>query len=76
MEISSFINDFSLLFDEAEKIDFSPEAQFRSLPEWGSLKAMSLIAMVDMTYKVQINGNDIRSCKTINDLFEIVKSRK
>jgi acyl carrier protein len=76
MELANFINDFSLLFEEKDKEFMAPDAQFRSIPEWGSLKAMSLIAMVDMNYDIQINGNDIRNCKTINDLFEIVKSKK
>lgn len=76
MELNEFISDFSSLFEEADDKLFSPQAEFRSLPEWGSFKAMSLIALVDLNYNVQINGNDIRNCKTINDLFEIVKSRK
>lgn len=76
MELKVFIKDFSLLFDETDEKVFTPDAEFRAIPEWGSFKAMSLIAMVDINYKVQINGNDIRNCKTINDLFDIVKSRK
>jgi acyl carrier protein len=76
MELGNFLNDFSLLFEEENKDLFTPDAQFRSIPEWSSLKAMSLIAMVDMNYDIQINGNDIRNCKTINELFEIVKSKK
>lgn len=76
MELADFVNDFALLFEEKEKSLITPNAEFRSITEWSSLKAMSLIAMVDMNYDIQINGTDIRNCKTIHDLFEIVKSKR
>jgi acyl carrier protein len=32
--------------------------------------------MVDEEYDVEINGQDIRNCETIADLFKLVNSRK
>lgn len=76
MEIDVFIADFSSLFEETDPALITPESQFRTLTEWGSIKAMSIMAMVDQKYKVQVNGNDLRKCTTIKELFEIVKSKK
>ncbi|MEO3487857.1 acyl carrier protein [Phocaeicola vulgatus] len=49
---------------------------FKSLDEWTSLAALSVIAMIDDEYEVSINGNDIRNLETIGDLFELIKSKK
>ena len=54
----------------------TPETKFRELEEWSSLVALGVIAMVDEEYGVKIKGDDIRNSQTINDIYEIVKSRK
>jgi len=36
---------------------------------------LSVIAMVDEEYDVTIKGDDIRNSSTIEDLFNIVKSK-
>jgi acyl carrier protein len=37
--------------------------------------ALSIIAMADDEYDVEIKGDDIRNSTTIADLFEIVKKK-
>jgi thiol-disulfide isomerase/thioredoxin len=49
--------------------------EFKELEEWSSLTALSVIAMIDEEYDVKIKGDDVRNSQTINDLYEIVKSR-
>lgn len=53
-----------------------PETKFRKLEEWSSIVALSVIAMIDEEYDVQIKGDEMRSANTIADLFNIVKSKK
>lgn len=55
---------------------FTPETKFHDLDEWTSLTALSIIAMVDDEYDVRIKGDDIRNSVTIEDLYNIVASRK
>ncbi|MCD4790605.1 MAG: hypothetical protein K8R37_11450 [Bacteroidales bacterium] len=43
--------------------------------EFNSINAVIIIALVDAEYDVAINANDLLSSRTINDLFEIIKSR-
>lgn len=75
MELQKFIENFASQFDETELSDFTPETNFKDLDEWSSLIALGVIAMVDEEYDTRIKGDDIRSASTIQDLFEIVKSK-
>jgi acyl carrier protein len=76
MDINYFIEQFADQFDETEVDVFTPLTDFKNLDEWSSLTALSVIAMVDNSFGVRINGDDIRSANTINDLFQIVNSKK
>ena len=75
MEIKDFIENFGDQFDDTDVATLKPETVFKELDEWSSLVALSVIAMVDEEYDVSIKGDDIRTANTIEDLFNIVKSR-
>ena len=75
MKIENFIKNFSSLFEETDASVITAETKFRELEEWSSLLALSVIAMVDEEYDVQLKGDDMRSAKTVEDLYNIVKSR-
>lgn len=76
MELNDFIKNFAAQFDETEESLFTADTRFRELPEWSSLTALSIIAMVDAEYNVKVKGDDFRDFSTISDLFNIIKSRK
>ena len=76
MEIKEFIQYFADQFDETDSSVFTPETVFHDLDEWSSLIGLSLIAMIDDEYDVTIKGDELRSAKTVNDVFELVKSKK
>ena len=75
MEIKEFVEKFAEQFDETDASVFTPETKFRELDEWSSLLALSIIAMVDDEYDVTLKGDDIRGSETIEDLFNLVKSK-
>jgi acyl carrier protein len=75
MEINEFIANFADQFDDTDADVFTPETKFRELEEWSSLIALSVIAMVDEEYDVQLKGDDMRNATTVEDLFNIVKSK-
>ena len=66
---------FAEQFDETEESVFTPNVIFKELDEWSSLIALSVIAMVDEEYDVQLKGDDIITAQSIGDLFEIVSSK-
>lgn len=76
MELSKFIQNVANQFDETDVSAFTENTEFKELDEWSSLLALTIIAMIDEEYGVQIKGDDIRKAVTIKDLFEIVKSKK
>lgn len=75
MEIKDFIANFAAQFDETEEDVFNAETKFRELDEWSSLLALSIIAMVDEEYDVQLKGDEMRSATSIQELFDLVKSK-
>ena len=76
MDINLFIEQFADQFDETDAGEFTAQTNFKNLDEWSSLTALSVIAMVDYTFGVRINGDDIRSSITIGDLFQIIINKK
>ena len=76
MEIKEFIQNFADQFEDTDASVFTPETVFHDLDEWSSLVGLSLIAMIDDEYNVTIKGDELRAAKTINDVFELVKSKK
>ena len=76
MEIKEFIENFANQFDDTDVSVFSAETRFRELDEWSSLLALSVLAMVDEEYDVQLKADQMRKATTVQELFDIVKSLK
>lgn len=75
MEIKEFIQNFIDQFDDATTAEFTGETKFRDIEGWSSLTALTIIAMVDELYNIKLNGDDIRTSITIEDIYNIIKSR-
>ena len=74
MDLKEFIENFAAEFDETPFEVFVPETEYKTLGDWNSLTALSIIAMVDDNYNKTITGANLRGCKTIEDLFNLVAS--
>jgi acyl carrier protein len=75
MELKDFIANFAEQFEDIESSELNAETNFRQLDEWSSLVALSVLAMIDEEYDVQLKGDDMRKAVTVEDLFNIVKSK-
>ena len=75
MNLEQFIENFADVFDETDPDTINATTQFKDLEEWSSLLALSVIAMIDEEYDVEFRGDDIRGSNTVEDLYNIVKSR-
>ena len=75
MELKDFVKNFIDQFDDTDANEIQAGTVFKELDEWSSLIALSVIAMVDEEYDVTLKGDDIRGAVTVEDLFNIVKSR-
>jgi len=75
MEIKSFIENFAEQFEDTDASVFSAETKYRELDEWSSLMALSILAMVDEEYDVQLKGEEMRATNTIQELYDLVASK-
>ena len=75
MELKEFIEAFAAEFDETPAEEFAPSTIYKELDEWNSLTALSIISMVDDECGKTITGADLRSCSTIEELFNLIESK-
>ena len=74
MNIEEFINKFAFAI-EVEPASIVPETEYRQLPQWDSLNALSIIAMADAEYGVTLSGQAINDSRTIADLWSVVAGK-
>ncbi len=75
MEINDFIRIFADQFDDTDFEEFKPETEYQNLDEWGSLTILAVIACVRTNFGKKITAADLRSCNTIEELFNLVSQR-
>ena len=75
MEINEFIANFADQFDETEPNEIVAETKFHDLDEWSSLIALSVLNMVNKTYGYNMTFDEVKSCDTVEDVFNLVKAR-
>ena len=73
--ITEFIRHFEDAIEGIESGSLTSDTSFKEIPEWDSLAALSILAMVDAEYDTAISGNEIRACQTLQDLFDVVRAR-
>jgi acyl carrier protein len=60
---------------EIEDHEVNLEDNFRDYEEWDSLNRLSLIAMLDDEYGVQIENAEFEQLKSVGDLFKKVQEQ-
>ena len=75
MEIKNFIENFADQFEDTDASVFTAETNYRDLDEWSSLIALSILAMIDEEYDVQLKGEEMRATNTIQELYDLVASK-
>lgn len=73
MEIKDFIAKFREELEIEQEIDAN--TQFRQLDEWSSLAGLTVMAMVDDEYDIQLKADEMRQTNTIQELFDLVSSK-
>jgi len=71
MEITAFIAECETCLECAQPGSLRPDTPFRELPGWDSLAALTLLSVVDMVYGVQISGEQLRRCRTLQEVHEL-----
>ena len=75
MAIEEFIKKLEEEFDDVESGSLKPATDFRNIEDRGSMHALIVIALVDLDYDITLTGADLQSVNTIQELFDLVKSK-
>lgn len=75
MVLKDFVQVFAGQFDDTPVEEFAPSTVFMELEEWGSLVALSIISMVDEEFEKRVTGADLRSVKTIEELYNLIQTK-
>lgn len=75
MDLKEFVKAFAAEFEETPAESFTPETVYKELAEWDSLIVLSIISLVDDEFEVRITGQDLRDCKTIEDIFNLTSKK-
>lgn len=76
MDITVFLNKFAELLPQTSADAISPDTEFKKLPDWSSLVALSVIAMVEDEYDVLLKSTDIRNASTLGDLASAIEAAR
>lgn len=75
MTLENFVQLFAEQFDDTPVEEFTPSTAFFDLEEWSSLTALSIISMIDDEFEKRVTGADLRSVKTIEELFNLIQTK-
>lgn len=75
MILEEFIKLFAAEFDNTAEDVFTAKTNYKSLDEWSSLVALSIISMVDEEFDKRLTGADLRSMDTIEDLYNLILTK-
>ena len=75
MNLQDFIEIFAEQFDDTDVSEIQGGTEYQELEEWSSLTAMSIIAMAKTRFGKTISGREVRSCKTVEQLFCLINNK-
>lgn len=76
MNPDEFVKYFAEQFDETDESLFTTETHFRELDEWSSLNALAILNMIGKKYAVSLKPEEMKATNTVQELFDLVQSRK
>ena len=76
MDIKEFIQNFVEAIELEDASAITEKTVFKKLEDWYSLSALATISMVDDEYGVTITNKDLRAVDTLEELFNLVASKK
>lgn len=75
MSIEEFKTQLIAEFDNVNPESITPSTTFKEIPNWSSMYALIIIAFVDFHFNITLNGEDLKSAETIQELYDLVKRK-
>lgn len=68
------MNEFIEKFKDALDIvgEFDINVELEEFEEWDSMGYISIMSMIDEEYGKEVDANQLKVCKTLTDLYELV----
>lgn len=76
IDINDFIKEIETEIEEIEPGTLKPDTDYRKLESWSSMHALIILAMIDTNHDVTLTGEELRTCITMQDLYNLVKTKK
>ena len=76
MLLNEVIEKLESEFEDFPKGSLKPDTDYRSIKGWSSMHALIIIAFVDINFNLTLNGTDLKSTKTVKDLYDLVQQKK
>ena len=76
MDTLDFIEKFAEALEIEDSSSLIPETEFRSLEQWDSINYLSVIAMMDEEYGIQIEQSEFKKLSTIQSIVDYINSHK
>ncbi len=75
MDLQEFIKNLSESFEDTDINDIKADTNFQELEDWSSLTILEIIALAKTKMGKTVTGKEIRGCKTIEELFNLISSK-
>lgn len=75
MESKAFLEKFTEQFIDFDDITIELDSNFRDIDSFDSLTGMAIIMMIEDEYEKKIEDQEFKSCKTVQELFDLVQSK-
>lgn len=75
MNVQDFIEKFAEAID-VEATELTVDTEFRNLEDWDSVAYISVIAMMDEEYDIQIEMPVFKTLKTLGEVAEYIENNK
>lgn len=74
-DLEKFVLSFAEQFDDTDVSEIKASTNYKELEEWSSLVAMGVIAFIKTEYNKVVTGKEIRSCETVEELFNLIVNK-
>ena len=76
MNTEDFISKFAEALEIEDASALNAATEFKTLEEWDSIAYLSLIAMLDEEYDLQIENATFKQFRTLGDIISYVEANK
>ena len=73
---NDFLFKFREQFEETEPSEICLDTNFHELDEWSSLTGLSIQALVDEEFDIQLSGDELQNVNTVRDLINLIEKKQ